>query len=183
MRWHDLFDDLEAQLEALETGSLRAEVAEHTRAERGRVELVARLLAGRGAAVSAQVRGAGRLHGTLEEVAPSWFVLSRPGAAGPGRVLVHLPAVLSLSGLGHRSAADPGTVARRLDLRQVLRALSRDRSRVRLVDVDGSSLAGRIEWVGSDHLDVAVLPDDGTQRGGARLVTLPYAAVATVQQP
>lgn len=182
MRWDALFDDLEAQLAALQEQERRGEVAEHTRAERGRVDLGERLLAHRGRSVTLHVRGVGRVSGTLEDLAPTWLLLGREGVAAAGtRVLIHRPALLSVSGLGRHSAPYPGEVARRLGLGPVLRALSRDRAFVRLVDVEGTRLAGRIDRVGRDHLDLTPLPDEGTARaGGAVTETVPYEALAAL---
>ncbi|HLS40940.1 MAG TPA: hypothetical protein VK038_09285 [Ornithinicoccus sp.] len=190
MRWTALFDDLEAQLAALERSELEAEIAEHTRAERGALSLVDRLAADPGAALRLTVAGAGAVAGRLVELGEDWVVLRVDGPRGPGSdlVLVPLAAVLSVEGLSGR--ADPGGPrgSRRLGLRLALRAVSRDRAVVRLTDTAGTRRTGRIERVGRDHLDLRPLPDDlggrgGPGTGGTGSLTVPCAALAAVLSP
>lgn len=186
MRWSLLFDDLEAQLAEVDRVELGLEVAEHVRAERGQVALADRLAASVGATVRLRVRGAGTVAGALVEVGSGWCVL-QTSAAGPERrrpVLVALPAVSTLGGLPVRADRPATHAPRRLDLRHALRALSRDRAVVRLVDVDGADLTGTIDRVGLDHLDLADHPDDVPRRPGAVRLhhAVPFTAVAAVRQ-
>jgi hypothetical protein len=191
MRWTALFDDLEAQLAALERSDLEAEIAEHTRAERGALSLLDRLTADLGTVLRLGVAGAGPVEGRLLELGEDWLVLQVDGPRGPGAdlVLVPLAPVLSVEGLSGR--ADPGGPrgSRRLGLRHTLRAISRDRSVVRLTDTAGTRRTGRIERVGRDHLDLRLLPDDLGDRGGGTgtgpvgTLTVPYTALATLLSP
>src|SRR5699024_7109259 len=73
MRWHELFEDLGAQLAALELQERAAEVSEHVRAERGQVELVHRLAADPEAPVRLRVRGVGWLDVRLTDVGRDWL--------------------------------------------------------------------------------------------------------------
>lgn len=184
MRWTRLFDDLEAQLAAQERAELLLEVVDSTRSERGRVLWAERLLATTEQPVRVRVRGVGQLTGTVHEVGADWLVLliAVQGPARRGEVLVPQKAVLSVSGLSPR--ADQRATRRLLDLRLALRALSRDRSVVRVTDVEGGQLTGTIDRVGRDHVDVADHADDIPRRAGAvRAVhTVPLAALATVRQ-
>lgn len=186
MRWSDLFDDLEAQLEALERAEIVGEIAEHTRAERGRVGLTDRLMAMIDAPVELLVAGGERLSGEVAEVAEEWFVVrSRRGRSGRGEeVLVRTHAVLAFQGLGERAQPSGGGVQRRFDLRLALRAVSRDRAVVRVSDMVGGRTIGTIDRVGRDHLDLGVHPEDLPRRATALRTTtvMPFAALATVRR-
>lgn len=161
MRWEALFADMEAQLRAATAADLAAEVAELTRAERSTVELVGRLRSARGAQVGVLVAGGSALHGEVLDVASQWVLLGE----GATRALVPTRAVVAVRGLPASATPAPGAVPRRLGLGTALRALSRDRVTVRIVTT-GAELAGRIDRVGADHLDLA--PGVGTDDlGGA----------------
>lgn len=185
MRWQQLFDDLEAQLRLLQEQELVAEVAEHTRAERGQVELAHRLLAALDDELRLRVRGVGWVPATVRDVGKDWIALESSGAV-PGRgsdLLVPLAAVTAIEGLTQRSDPAPGAASRRLDLRNALRAVSRDRAVVRLHDQDGDHLTGTIQRVLADHLDLARHPDLDDRRKRTRaLLTLPYSALALVRR-
>lgn len=173
MRWDALFADMELQLAAAELGDRLAEVAELTRAERGAVALVDRLRAARGSVVTLAL-AAETLRGELADVGPSWVLLAAPGREH----LVPLAAVGSVAGVGPLSAAPAGEALRRLGLAHALRAVSRDRSVVRVVTPAGV-LDGRIDEVGADHLGLALVHPDGQRpTGEARLV--PFAGLQVV---
>ena len=179
MRWDRLFDDLEGQLAAQHLLERDAEVADRTRRERAQLTLHDRLLAGLGQRVSL-VCGAGEVvEGTVREVGAGWVMLEAP----PGVVIAHLPAVRSLSGLGHLAQV-PGTVARAFGLGMALRAVCRDRAPVSLVDVTGATHTGTVDSVGADHLDLAEHPLDLPRRAenvrGSR--TIPYTALAALRR-
>lgn len=184
MRWSRLFDDLEAQLLAGERAELLADVAEHTRAQRGQQSLADRLAADLGRPVRVRVRGAGVVDGELAELGMDWLALSVPNPARSRSrsVLVPMGAVLAVWGLSGRAEQHPGVGARRLGLRQALRAVSRDRDLVRVCDVDGGQVAGTIDRVGQDHLDLSDHPEDQPRREVAvrRRVVIPFQAVAVV---
>lgn len=180
MRWSDLFDDLEGQLAAQEAAERQGEVVEHTRAALGRVRLVERLVADTGAPVRLGLRGGIAVEGLIEEVAQDWLLVMERETR---EVFVTLAGVLTVQGLSGRS--DPGrrtSVQRSLDLRHALRALSRDRSLVRVRDIDGGSSTGTIDRVGADHLDLSTHPDDLPRRTREvrAVVTIPYAALVCV---
>lgn len=173
MRWKALFDDLEAQVEALERAELDAEVRDRTRRESGLVRIADRLRAAVGAPVVLTVEGAGSLHGRLQEAGPDWLLLEEP----TGRdLLVPLPAVLAVAGLTRRMEPAGGQVAERLDLRWSLRGLVRDRAPLQVLLRDGSVLAGTLDRVGADHVDLAEHAQGEPRRAGAvrgvRLVPL-----------
>ena len=96
----------------------------------------------------------GRERGVLLRCGQDWLLLE-PEA---GReVLIPLAALILLGGLP-RAAAEPGSeglVASRLDLRQALRAVVRDRSRVTLRLEGGVTVSGLLLRVDADHVEVA----------------------------
>ncbi|MDT7570579.1 MAG: hypothetical protein QOE05_753 [Actinomycetota bacterium] len=154
MRWEELFGDLEAQAEQLAAAELQAEVADRTRREVGLLGLVDRLRESQGHPLGLAVWGAGAVHGRLLDAGPDWLLLEE---AGRREVLIPLAAVLGVTGVGARTAAPggQGVVAGRLDLRWALRGLARDRAGVAVVLRDGSTVAGTLDRVGADHVDVA----------------------------
>jgi hypothetical protein len=174
MRWEALFADMEAQLDAALAADLASEVADLTRAELATVEVRDRLRAAQGTAVRIVVSGGGTVAGTVLEVASRWVLVGE----GPARALVPLGAVVAVRGLAVRSAPAAGEVARRLGLGSALRALARDRVTVR-IQADGFELAGRIDRVGADHLDVAVGLDG--QGGSGAPWSVPFAALRVVR--
>lgn len=185
MRWTDLFDDLEAQLAAQQAAELRGEVVEHTRANLGRVALSERYLADLGRAVRLVLRGGPVLEGTLTEIGREWIVLEHQDSSRVHESLVVTASVVTVQGLSGRS--DPGRtgqVQRSLGLRQVLRALSRDRSVVRVHLVEAATLTGTIDRVGADHLDLSAHPADLPRRTREiqSRVTVPYVALACVSR-
>lgn len=185
MRWHRLFEDLAAQQEALERREREAEFAEHTRAERGQVELLQRLAAVVAGPVRLRVQGVGVVEGTLTDVGADWILLATPVGGQAGReLLLPAAALLTVEGLSGRAETDPATASRRLGLRHALRAVSRDRAPVRVHDVSGEHLTGTIDAVLADHLDLSRHADDEPRRGAAvrGRVSLPYSALAGVRR-
>lgn len=179
MRWDRLFDDLEAQLDAAASAELTAELADRTRRERALVELADRVVARTGQTLGVKLAGGSAHEGMVIDVAQQWFVLQ---AHGP--VLVPLAAVTQVRGLGN-AATTTGrdTVRRRLSLASALRAVARDRSPVRVGLIDGSVLAGTLDAVAADHVDLAEHALDEPRRASAvRAVTsVPFAALAFVR--
>ena len=180
MRWEALFADLEAQLSAAEASELEAEVAERTRVEAGPVVLAARLRAAVGGEVGALVSGAGRVRGRLLDAGPGWSLLAEEGR---GELLVPTAAVLALTGLPGRAEPDASEVARRLDLRWALRGLVRDRAALTAVLRDGTSLAGTLDRVAADHVDLAEHPPGEPRRAGAvrQVSAVPLDALAALR--
>ena len=166
MRWQELFADLQAQFDAAEEAQDRAEWASRARAEMGAVRLGDRLGGSLGAQLTVSCRGAGRVSGVLVDLGADWLLL----ADERGRdQLVAVAAVRSLAGLGRWTAAarDEGPVRARLDLRRALRGLARDRSAVQLLLDDGTTLAGTVDRVGVDFLELAEHAPDEFRRPGA----------------
>jgi len=182
VRWEELFDDLEAQVEQADAAELASEVADRTRRELARIRLIDRLRASIGADLVCGTSGAGSVAGRLLDVGPDWLLLGeRPHRDS----LLPVAAVLSVSGLGAR-AAEPGSegkVAARLGLAHALRALARDRSVVTCVLVDGSALSGTLDRVGADFFDLAEHPPGESRRAASvRAVrSVPFGALVVVR--
>ena len=107
---------------------------------------------------------------------------------GGRSALVPLAAVLAVSGVPRSGPAPEqgpaaAQVRRALDLRRALRGLARDRAGVAVWLRDGSALAGTVDRVGADHLDLAEHPPGEARRPGAvRTVRLvPLTAVSVVR--
>lgn len=183
MRWDELFADLEGQLAATEVADLEAEIADRTRAEVARMRLVDRLRAASGHRLSVVLPARQLLSGRLAGVGPDWLLLTET----PDReALVPLAVVLSVTGLGRRSAApgSEGAVASRLGLTWALRGLARDRSPVTLGLVDGSSWAGTLDRVGADFVELAEHAPGEPRRpaGVSGIRAVPLAALAVVRR-
>lgn len=161
MRWERLFADLEARLAHEEARELELDVAERVRAERARTRLADRVAAvlERPRRLVLRLEGAGVLEGEVSDLGADWLLLREsPRAAGPasGREsLVPLDAVLDVRGLPWSVDPRPGVAMRRYGIGTALRALSRDRALVRVVDRTGATFVGTIDRVGADHLDLA----------------------------
>lgn len=171
VRWQRLFEDLEAQLDLEAAAELRAEVADRTRAEQADVWLADRLRAA--GEVAVHLSDGAVVAGRVEDAAPEWVVL----AEARGQALVPLAAVSSVSGLPRRVAPPAGAVLRRTSLRTALRALARDRAPVR-VAVAGAELAGTVDRVAGDHVDLALHPPGEPRRAGAVLEVRAVALAA-----
>lgn len=186
MRWHRLFDDLEAQLDLLTRQEREADIAEHTRAERGQVALTHRLTAALGQRLRLKVWGLGWLSVELLDVGDGWLLVETEAqTTGRGRELVvPLGALLGVELLGRAVDARESVASRRFGLVRALRAVSRDRAVVRVHDRSGDHVTGTIDRVLADHLDVTRHADDEARRPTATrgVVTVPYAALAAVRR-
>ena len=94
MRWERLFDDLEAQLDALSAAELAGEVAERTRYERAQLTLADRLVAWVGEPVTLDLLGGASVTGRLSQAAEEWVVVLH----GPRPALVPTSAIVAING-------------------------------------------------------------------------------------
>lgn len=185
MRWEQLFADLEAQLDAAEREEWSAEISDRTRREVALIALADRFRAAEGCQLVLSVAGAGNLAGMLRRVGAGWVLLEPTGAVGA--VVVNTEAVVAIRGLPSLPTGagtdGGGRVGARLDLNFVLRGIARDRASVALVLRDGTRLAGTIDRVGADFIDLAEHPADEARRTenvtGSRVVAT--AALAVVR--
>jgi hypothetical protein len=166
VRWQNLFDDLESQLE---TGLGAEEVdllAEEERLRLGRLSLRDRIRALHEAtpasALGVTLRGGDRVVVTLEAIGRDWLA----GELDAGLLrsaIVPFAALATLDPVGGQLAASlradgtpepPTALSSRLGLSFVLRDLCRRRAAVE-VHVGAERLHGTIDRVARDHLDVA----------------------------
>jgi hypothetical protein len=184
-RWSDLAVDLESQSEAWESAERAADVAERVRLEAGRLRLVDRLQATGGGLVVLRLPGALAIRGLVRRVVSDAVVIEEDGGR---ECLVALGAVLTITGMGRLASAatDEGDsqVFARIGLRQLLRAIARDRSMCRVHLVDGSVLDGTIDRVGADYLDLAEhAPGEMRRRGQVRaLCAVPLEAIVALRR-
>jgi hypothetical protein len=178
MRWDALFADLEAAAEGAQRLEYEAEVAEQTRAEYAAVRLADRLRAQAGRLLVCHLVDGQRLEGTVREVGPQWVILQ----GVQGQVLVPMPALAGVDGASRSVALPDGELDRRMSLGVVLRGLAVRRVPVRLVLHGRGQVAGTVDRVGADHLDLAVhAPDDPRRTAVVTAVRLvPFGAVMSV---
>jgi hypothetical protein len=188
VRWEELFADLTAEFESLESAELAAEVSDRTRRELARIRLVDRLRAAQSGAVAVTLQaldGGRTVSGRLLDVGPDWMLVRHADA--PVEVLIPLSAVSTVIGLPS-GADDPGSegyVQARLGLAHVLRGIARDRAPVSLATRGGGPmLTGTIDRVGADYLDLAEhAPDEPRRAGNVRVErTVPFTAILFVQR-
>jgi len=180
-RWEALFGELEAELAASGAAELRAEVADRTRREMATLRLVDRLRPAIGYPLQVRLTVGGMLNGRLADVGSDWLLLAERHAA----VLVPLGQVASLGGLAARSAApgSEGRVGAALDLRHALRRLARDRAAVVVGVVDGGTVAGTLDRVGADFVEIAEHPVGEPRRAAVvrQVRAIPIAALSSVR--
>lgn len=166
VRWQNLFDDIESQLES-ELGAEEVDLlAEEERLRLGRLSLRDRIRALRddapGTRLALTLRSGDRLTMTLAALGRDW-VAAELDAGILRSAIVPLAAISGLepdaaqlaSSLRAEPVPEPPTaISARLGLAFVLRDLCRRRASVDL-RVGGELWHGTIDRVGRDHLDVA----------------------------
>ena len=186
MRWDALFEDLAGQWDAESRRELDAEVADRTRRERASVGLYERLSAAGPDLLTVSLRSGDVVRGRVADVGDGWLLLvanpdGPPSGASSGAALVPFAAVTAMTGLSSRVGGT--TTGRRFGLGYALRGLSRDRAAVLLTDLTGAVVAGTIDAVGRDVLELsqhdADLPRRPENVTGRRLV--PFAAVVLLR--
>ena len=176
MRWDDLFDDLESQLEQ-ELGAEDVDLlAEEERLRLGRLTLRDRLLAmtrpGEGAAACTDelrlaLRDRQLASVAVGSIGRDWLVGELRGPRR-GSCLVPLDAIASVlpttdqlaRSLGVEAgfatpSSGPVSISARLGLSFVLRDLCRRRAALELCTASEERLHGTIDRVGRDHIDLA----------------------------
>ncbi|HEX3706208.1 MAG TPA: hypothetical protein VHV76_06210 [Mycobacteriales bacterium] len=182
MRWHRLFDDLEAQLDGEVADALDAELADRVRGELAKTSLEDRLRGALGRAVTLELAGVGPLRGTLRKVGSGWLIVDEPNGTA---TIALVGAVIGARGLpvAARDRAADGIVGGRIGIGHVMRVLARDRTPTAVAQVDGTWLAGTIDRVGTDYFDLAEHPLDEARRFAVGSVarTVAVAVVAALR--
>ena len=183
--WHELFEDLEQQAEALAMEQRDLDVEELSRAEYAEVDARARWHASVGRVVELDVEGAERLRGRLSRVGAGWLLLSAEESASvlgstsrgdAAAQVVALPAVLAARGLSWQGVPRSAQgLAAGLGIGSALRRLAAADPSVVLRRRDGVVRVGRLGRVGADFVELVI------EEGARALVELvPFAALATV---
>ncbi len=154
-------------MSAAEHAQFQTEVQDLTRSERAGIELAARLVSAKGLPISLTLIDGETVRGVLVDAAAQWLLL---GETGP-QTLVPVRAIALVSGLPPRTT-ELTEVEKRLGIGHALRALARDRARV-IVDTVGGSTAGLVGMVGADFMEVS------TTVGAS--VAVPIAAITRVR--
>lgn len=182
MRWDALFEDLEGQLAEPGRLALDAEISDRVRAEMVNIALADRLRGSLGCVVAAHLTCGEAVQGTLQHAGADALLL----VAGGYQMLIPYAAVGRYVGIGRHSAAEESTVRRKIGLAHALRSLARDREELVVVLSAGEGamrLAGVIDRVGKDFLDLAAVAPGEARRSGrvTEFSTIPFAAVAMVR--
>jgi hypothetical protein len=194
VRWQNLFDDLESQLET-ELGADEVDLlAEEERLRLGRLSLRDRIRALHDgdppAPLGMTLRGGDRVVLAIAAVGRDW-VAGELDAGILRSVIVPFAAVATLDPVGAQLAASlraevapepPTALSARLGLAFVLRDLCRRRTPVELL-VGGVPRHGTIDRVGRDHLDLAEhAPGDPRRTTAvARIRIVAFAALDLVR--
>jgi hypothetical protein len=197
MRWDNLFDDLESQLEqelGAEEGDLLAE-AERLRlgrlTVRDRVVTMSRPGEGGVDQLTLALRDGTLVTVTVGSVGRDWIVGELIGARR-GSCVVPLTAVAGVlptpeqvaRSVSAELAAEPAvSLSARLGLAFVLRDLCRRRAAVELSTGSAERLHGTIDRVGRDHLDLAEHEAGVPRRAAAvgRIRILPFTELLLVR--
>lgn len=182
MRWDALFNDMESQLADADRLALEAEVNDRARAEMVGLPLEDRLRATIGCRIGVHLLCGDSIQGELLHAGADALVLD----AGRHQVLIPYWAAARYTGLGRHMRAENSRVRRSLGFAHSLRSLARDRSEL-VVTIGGGAgmtrLAGVIDRVGSDYLDLAaVVPGEARRSGSVGQVSaIPFSVVAMVR--
>ncbi len=194
MRWDELFDDLEGQLERELSAEEQELVVEEERLRLGRLGVRDRLRALRAAGdepLAVTLRTGSRVSVIIDAFGRDWA--SGEVVDGPvrrGRCVLPLSAIAAVTVSPRRvsSSLDSGADARaeaslalRLGLPFVLRDLCRRRRAVDLA-TEAGLLRGTIDRVGRDHVDLAVHEPGSARRAGevTEVALVPLASVVLV---
>ncbi|AZI57486.1 hypothetical protein EH165_04220 [Nakamurella antarctica] len=180
MRWEHLFADLEYQLAELEQAQDRSELADAERVAVGAVRLVERLAGSVGSPIRIGLSSGGAASGVLIRAGVDWLLVNESHGVD---LMVSHAAVNFVEGLRAATGAAPSGIATKLDFRRALRAVARDRSPVTVSLGGGGEIAGTLDRVGADFIEVAVHAPWESRRSAAvqSVVTVPLAAVEVVR--
>ena len=187
MRWDELFADLEGQLEHGLGAEEREVELEEERLRVGRASLRDRIAAVVGEPDALRVRV---VDGSTVELVPrtvgrDWVSGDLAGTTAQAVLPLQAVAALLPTPAQLQRSLEPvslGAVTDRIGLAFVLRDLARRRRTLQLTTPRGV-LAGTVDRVGKDHLDLAIHPVDGWRRASAvaRIEVLALSQVLLVR--
>ena len=174
MTWEEqlfsVLDDLEQQAEALYDAQRDVDLADRSRSEYAQVTLASRLMASVDTDLVVEVRGVGRISGSLQRVGTGWCLLH--GARQDW--IVRTDAISAVHGASSRSVPEVAwSPVTRLGLGSALRRLADAGERCLVHLVDGARHEVVLTRVGNDFVE-------GTdERGRTRLVS--FSGLSAVQ--
>ena len=183
MRWDSLFNDMESQFAESQRLAIDSEINERARVEMVATELADRLRGALGCRIAAHLDCGDVVRGALSHAGADALLLDEE----QHQVLVPYTSVMWYEGLGRAAVAEPSRVRKSIGLAHSLRGMARDRAELSVtVRGDGSGpvrLAGVIDRVGKDHLDLAVLTPGESRRSGQvkQVAVIPFAALAAIR--
>lgn len=179
MRWDALFNDMESQLAEADRLALDTEVNERTRAEMVHLPLEHRLRAAVGYRIGVHLICGESVHGELTYAGADALVLDED----QHQVLIPYAAAARYVGLGRHAQSERSAVRRSIGLAHALRGLARDRAELSVVIAGGVRLAGVIDRVGQDYIDLAtVIPGEARRSQSVGQVSaIPFTALAMIR--
>lgn len=170
----DLFEDLEAQADALWQAERAVELADRAQSEYANVTLAGRLMASVGGEIALDLPLVGRLAGRLSRVGQGWCLLGTTVAGTEQEWVVLLDQVSAVHGASPRSVPEVAwTGWHRLGVRSALRRLADARAECLVHLGAGGPHEGMVGRVGADFAEIR------TRSGEDVLV--PYRNLVAVQ--
>ncbi|CAN5188281.1 hypothetical protein BH09ACT10_BH09ACT10_15100 [soil metagenome] len=168
MRWENLFRDLIDQATELDLAARDLQVAELAQGAWGQLRW-ADLIGHR--EVTIRVEHVGQITGRVAQVTGAWVLVESPTFAF---AIAHR-SVLGIAILDATGAASSSAVSDRLGWGHAFRAFARDRDRILVTRIDGSSLSAYVRVVAADFVVL--------EHEAGRDEVVPFAAVAAVRCP
>jgi hypothetical protein len=166
-----VLDDLEQQAEALYDAERDLDLADRSRSEYAQVTLASRLMASLDAQLTLELRGAGRVSGTLQRVGTGWCLLDGGGLDW----IIRTGAITVVHDASPRSVPEVAwSPVTRLGLGSALRRLADAGERCVLHLVDGGRHEAVLTRVGKDFVEAAA--------AGKRPVLVAFSGLAAVQR-
>jgi hypothetical protein len=165
-----VLDDLEQQAEALYDAERDLDLADRSRSEYAQVTLASRLMASLDAQLTLELRGVGRISGTLQRLGAGWCLLHGAGQDW----IVRTAAIAVVHDASPRSVPEVAwSPVTRLGLGSALRRLADAGERCLLHLVDGGRYDVVLTRVGQDFVE-------GTAVGG-RPVLVAFSGLSAAQ--
>ncbi len=174
MSWEEqlfsVLDDLEQQAAALYDAERDLDLADRGRSEYAQVTLASRLMASLDVELSLELRGVGRVSGTLQRVGTGWCLLHGAGQDW----IVRTGAITVVHAASSRSVPEVAwSPVTRLGLGSALRRLADAGERCLVHLVDGGRHDVVLTRVGQDFVEGAAT--------SGRPVLVPFVAISAVQ--